>query len=663
MSFSRFISLLFLILLAIPAFAQLEIQEGSFKEVPGFVNINTEKMYDDNDKPYAVLKIKTENIDGKQRRELNFGGDAQTFFEVEYKDGEVWLYISYYASYIKISHDDLSSTEFYFPFDMKPKKGYEMTLVNNTGIVPIVPIIETYNFMVVSADQPNATIYIDNEYVGDKEVYKSYKAGETHQWRIECDLYHEESGEITIPNKKGENVTVEKKLRPAFGYISVTSSPENGAVVFIDDKKVGETPYTSDKIASGEHKVRVVKEMYSAVENTFTVTDGNTTQAALTMNVNFVNVTITTDSESDIYIDNEKKGKGIWTGRLNDGAHSLEARKTSHKSSYKTVQLTIGRDENVVIPDPEPIYGTLEVASTPIGARILIDNKDVGITPRVIADVLIGKHTITIEKRGYNSHIQEITIAENKKTDLNVTLSIGKEIIVTTNGKGDKIFIDGKEVGMAPLKIVLSYGKHTIGAYNGNKSASKDIVVEKQGGISSVNLTMKKQTLSGYASIGYKFLTLNASINQYSDFAYGFTLGGMKRFGWFVSMTTNFKFDTKADYECDAEHYVTIEGMSYYPEYSGVESYSSLSVMSGILMRLSAPFAMRIGLGYGMRTKRYETVNGYWVKNTAISAQGIDVSLGLQCNFRGFIVSTDCVTTNFKTFEFKIGIGYGLKNK
>ena len=128
----RYILLFFALILSIQLLAQLEVKEGSFKEVPGFVNINTEKMYDDNDKPYAVLKIKTENINDKQRHELLFQGNAATFFEIEYKVGEVWVYLSYYATYIKISHPDLSSTEFWFPFDMEPKKGYEMVLMNKT---------------------------------------------------------------------------------------------------------------------------------------------------------------------------------------------------------------------------------------------------------------------------------------------------------------------------------------------------------------------------------------------------------------------------------------------------------------------------------------------------------------------------------------------------
>lgn len=127
----RLTAFLILLLISFSAVAQLEVKPNSFKEVPGFININIEKQADDNEVPYAVLKVKTENINDKQRRELLFEGDAATFIECEYKVGEVWVYLTYKATYLKISHRDLSSTEFWFPFDMEPKKGYEMILVNN----------------------------------------------------------------------------------------------------------------------------------------------------------------------------------------------------------------------------------------------------------------------------------------------------------------------------------------------------------------------------------------------------------------------------------------------------------------------------------------------------------------------------------------------------
>jgi hypothetical protein len=110
------------------------VKPDSFKEVAGFVNINLDIQEDDNNVPYAVVKVKTENINDKQRRELLFQGDAATFIECEYKVGEVWVYLTYKATYLKISHPDLSSTEFWFPYDMEPKKGYELTLVNNAAL-------------------------------------------------------------------------------------------------------------------------------------------------------------------------------------------------------------------------------------------------------------------------------------------------------------------------------------------------------------------------------------------------------------------------------------------------------------------------------------------------------------------------------------------------
>lgn len=162
--------------------AQLEVKEGSFKEVPGFVNINPDQNYqtDDNELPFAVIKVRTENIDDKQRRELRFEGNAGTFIVLEYKTGEVWVYLTAkYADYLKISHPDFSSVEFSLPFDLQPKKGYEMTLVNRH---------------VISSD--------------------------------------------------------------LVGYITVKSTPK-GAYVMIDNDTVGVTPYLSEKLSVGNHKISV----------------------------------------------------------------------------------------------------------------------------------------------------------------------------------------------------------------------------------------------------------------------------------------------------------------------------------------------------------------------------------------------------------------------
>ena len=211
-----------LIILIISGFlcsAQLQVKENSFKKVDGFVNINIEKMYDDNDKPYAVLKIKTENINDKQRRQLGFGGDAQTFFEVEYKDGEVWLYISYYATFLKISHPDLSSTEFWFPYDMEPKRGYELTLVNKPAV--------------------------------DEEMI------------------------ISLIDKRLETSSNVAANSEDYGYIVVKTGSLEGATVYIDGNEMEmKTPFVSDPIKKGPHKIKVVMDGYVAYSDVVAV-EGN----------------------------------------------------------------------------------------------------------------------------------------------------------------------------------------------------------------------------------------------------------------------------------------------------------------------------------------------------------------------------------------------------
>lgn len=652
----------FLILFASSvAFAQLEVKEGSFNEVPGFVNINPDPNYqtDDNDLPFAIIKVKTENINDKQRRKLLFEGNAGTFVLLEYKTGEVWVYLTArYADYLKISHPDFSSTEFTFPYDLKPKQGYELTLVNTTNYKTISEEPD-YNYLIVKADQPNAMIYFDDVFMGKYECSKLFKVGEQHKWRIDCDLYHSENGESIIV--AGGPITIEKTLKPAYGFINVTSEPENGAMVYIDNINVGVTPFKSDKIKSGQHKVKIIKEMYNEALQTITVTDGNTSDVKMTMSAKFVNVMVKTNAESYIYIDNVKKGKGKWSGRLSEGKHVFEAKKESHKVSLMSTDIVLGKDVEIIIPDPEPIYGSINVTSDPIGASIIIDGKDIGTTPRIIKNILIGNHTVVFEKNGYNSETKKIKVSEGEMIDIAATLSIGKTVTITTNCPNAKIYVDGKEIGVYKITTVLSYGKHSILAKQGNKSAYKEVYVSAYVNGYSVNLVLEKETLASYNKNGYKYIALHIAPCQYGDLSYGLTMGSVKKFGWFASLSSSFNLHGyNFDYECDKTFFVN----GSYPGYSGTKSYTRMSAIVGLIGHIDWQVVMwKLGLGYGMTAISYETINGYWVKNTSLSYEGFDVLIGVQGNLRGCVISLDWVTTNFKQVEMRLGIGYGRKNR
>ena len=134
--------------------------------------------YDDNDRPMALIKISTENINAEQRRNFIFKGNLATYFDVHFEPGEIHLYISAAsATFIEIIHDDLGKTEFTLPFDLCDFCGYEM-------VVQYIPIDNNKNhvkpqnnFLSIITNQADADIYIDDNYVGQKEVFKSFPIG------------------------------------------------------------------------------------------------------------------------------------------------------------------------------------------------------------------------------------------------------------------------------------------------------------------------------------------------------------------------------------------------------------------------------------------------------------------------------------------------------
>ena len=696
-------------LISLNAFSQLQVKEGSFKYVPGGVIDNKAEYVDGNDLPMALIKISTENINEYERSRLVFTGNRATQIIKKPKTGEMWVYISAEtATFINIKHPDYGTFKYPLPEELCDYCVYEMVL-QYIPIVATATATQQNNYLTIIADQPNASIYIDDQYVSDG--FMSLAIGTTHTWKIECDMYHAESGSVTIT--EGEPVTIEKQLRPAYGYINVTSQPESGAVVFIDNKKVGTTPYKSDKMASGTYNVRVVKDMYKVAEQTFVITDENTTNAVLEMSANFVNLTLETDAASDIYIDGQYKGKGKWSGRIADGAHFVEVKKDKHRTISKNLNLVLGKDENIKIEAPTAITGFLDISSLPVKADVYLNGKHYGTTPRIISNLLIGEYTLKLEKEGCASVTKNIVIEENQTLTIKEQLPTGKEVTIKTDNTGDKIYVDGNYVGTTPLTTNLGYGKHDIKATRGTQTAVKTVdvkttsvrdefvlafgkiikitsdkvgddiyvdgkkvgktpmdidftlgkhEVEVRRGKLYVTKTMqisknsangcyfipKKEPLNKYLSRGVNFITLNAAYSSAPQTSFGISFGSVKEVGWFVSAMSNFDFTGFNTIDKSYEEVIL----------TGNTKSTRISVIGGVVANIGGPVYFKAGAGCGMILRCCETATGDYVEYTPNAYKGVDLTAGLQLNLRNLTLGIDAVTTNFQMTEIKLGIGF-----
>ncbi len=156
------------------------------------------------------------------------------------------------------------------------------------------------------------------------------------------------------------------------------------------------------------------------------------------------------------------------------------------------------------------------------------------------------------------------------------------------------------------------------------------------------------------------FITLNGAYTNTENPSVGFTFGQVQKFGWFASVMSGFNFAGLAPAAVsDAEGFVGEDLPFYKDEYAK----TMLSVMGGGVMRLNDMMYLKAGLGFGNRSLSWKTLDDRWVRNGGYSAVGVDVSAGMMFRFGGFVLSLDAVTTNFKIFEGRIGLGYSFENR
>lgn len=292
------------------------------------------------------------------------------------------------------------------------------------------------------------------------------------------------------------------------------------------------------------------------------------------------------------------------------------------------------------------------------GDKVFVDDDYVGTTPYE-TPLGFGAHTIRVVRNGVKVE-KGATITERSINGQEMLFEFGRMVTIKTDYDGDVVMVDGEKVGVSPVDVDLPYGNHLIRAERDKKYATKEIEVLKSGGQTLHYLVPHGETVSDFLNNGVNFVTLNASYDLYSLFSYGFAVGSVKKLGWFVTAASNFSFDAM-NYDLTADAMGLVDG--YYPNYSGVTYATRYSLMGGLVVKVGGPAYFRIGAGYGARYVCNETVGGDRVKLSSDSYAGIDATAGLQLNLKGFTLSVDAVTTNFKTLEVKLGLGYCWKRK
>ena len=550
----------------------------------------------------------------------------------------------------------------------------------------------------------------------------------TYDYRIEASDYHNYAGKINVSDPDNK-VILNVDLTPAFGFLKIEGDNTilSKASIYIDKDNGTDALRAPRQLPSGQHTVRIVHQKYKPFERKVHIEDGQTFTLNANLAANFSTVTLKVDADAEIWVNNEKKGTRTWTGDLEAGNYTVECRMENHRTTMAKHTITDNMSgQTINLSAPTPIMGRLVVSSTPSMAKIFIDGQQKGETPMNINEILIGKHTVRIEKSGCAPVAKEITIEEGKTLTLEEKLDTGRNLTVETDRKGDKVYVDKEYVGETPLHTSVGFGSHTVKAVRGKNEQSKDIEV-KIGG-SDIELFFEFGRVVTIAtdrdgdaitvdgeSVGASPLRIDLDFGRHTihaqrdkkyadkdivvsktggDTEHHLVLHGETTLH-FVERGVNFILLNGAYSASPQTSFGLTVGQAkkvgWYASFmtnfnftkpdmtcdangntgdnaplvfSFTEKSSSRwSFTAGGLCKLGSPVYLYAGLGYGQRTSLWKTDGGQWAAPTDDTYKGITLEAGLMAHIKGFSISAGATAIGTEYMECKIGVGYCIKRK
>ncbi len=181
-----------------------------------------------------------------------------------------------------------------------------------------------------------------------------------------------------------------------------------------------------------------------------------------------------------VFIDDSFYGRTPMKLELAKGKHSLTLKKKGyqlHKEKIKVRQRKLQRITVKLVKQKR--YGKLVIKSTPIGAKIFLNDRFYGKTPLNL-ELAVGQYLLHVKKKGHKPHKEKFNVRHHKVQRITVKLGKRKrygKLEIDSTPSGAKLFIDGTFFQRTPALLSLEAGKHNIRMEKKGFNTSRDQIV------------------------------------------------------------------------------------------------------------------------------------------------------------------------------------------
>lgn len=203
---------------------------------------------------------------------------------------------------------------------------------------------------------------------------------------------------------------------------------------------------------------------------------------------------------SEVFVDGAPVGRTPVRVELRAGTHTVEFKMNAATRTQK-IAVKQGSELPVMVDWSKKAIGSLQVNSTPTGAKVSVDGKLRGQTPLTLDDLPAGPHTVFIDS-SEGAVRRKVQITEGVTESLTESiypgwLHVSTAIEVTILDGGKPALLDDSH------RVLLKPGTHTVRIENRELAFSQTKQVEiEPGGTTKIAIEVPTSTLSVSGSTG-----------------------------------------------------------------------------------------------------------------------------------------------------------------
>ncbi|MCF8364956.1 MAG: PEGA domain-containing protein [Bacteroidales bacterium] len=444
----------------------------SFKPAPADLSAIQFEFLDVNDEKCAIIKVRTD------LRNLTFDCGKNLAKDIEMRNGEYWLYVSPGEKRITIVKDGfitlhypiqipiVSSRVYVLEITNKEKaaaetgsmiintspQGAEIKIKELSGLVMNTPaklddypafpysvsifkeryrMIDTiltlhpgeeivhnlvlepaWGDLIIIVDPIDADIYVDDVFfgTGSQQLVSAESGIDIGKHKIKVIKQGFTGRETEIEITRGNNGTQEFVLHPIQGFLNIRVTPAD-AIVLLNGLNMGSLPF-ADSLQVGFYELDIRRESYLPVNKTIEIKANQRLSLFEELQHTKTVRIISNPLQAEIYQDGNFLGRTPAKITLTYGTNHITLKKANFEDL--TTELTVTQATERFDLNLEPKKYAVEIASSPSGASIYVDNVWINETPANLK-VPYGTYHLMIEKSGYFRKRKTIPVKHDKQ--------------------------------------------------------------------------------------------------------------------------------------------------------------------------------------------------------------------------------------------------------